>query len=278
MWTIFAGCEDSLPDNLNKEKPHAIFSPGPAFARRGRMRKTIHSGPGSFKIMTHLGPVMVMQHRGVSRMRTFLPTLTIFLVFLQSIPAFALSNGWPVPYGSIISLTGWRKDPFGSGKMKWHNGIDIAVPANTPVTPTAPGLIRYAGWHSDYGWLVVVDHHNGWFTMYGHNCALAVKVGQEVTPETVISYAGSTGRSTGVHVHYEQRWFPQGTIQAPAGTEINDTREFPGRETQPPRGTSEEPAEEIRQPAEEIEQPPDETGQPGLKSYNFSSPGGVGGE
>ena len=52
MWTIFAGCEDFLPDNRNKEKLRSIFSPGPAFARRGRMRKTIHSGPGSFKIMT----------------------------------------------------------------------------------------------------------------------------------------------------------------------------------------------------------------------------------
>ncbi len=149
-------------------------------------------------------------------MKKFLMSLLLLPVVLQERPAVALSNGWPVPCGSITSTIGWRKDPFGSGKMKWHNGIDIAVPLFTPVTPVGPGLIRYAGWHGDYGWLVVVDHHNGWFSMYGHNSALAARAGQEVTPETVIAYAGSTGKSTGVHVHYERRWFPEGATPAPA--------------------------------------------------------------
>jgi hypothetical protein len=120
-----------------------------------------------------------------SGMRKFLPVLVLFLILFESMPAFALSSGWPVSYGSITSVIGWHKDPFVSGKMKWHNGIDIAVAPNTPVKPAGPGLIRYAGWHRDYGWLVVVDHHNGLFSMYGHNSALAVKVGKEVTPETV---------------------------------------------------------------------------------------------
>jgi len=199
-----------------------------------------------------------------SGLRSFLPSLIIFLVFLESLPAFALSNGWPVAYGSITSLPGWRKDPFGSGKMKWHNGIDIAVPQNTPVTPAGPGLIRYAGWHRDYGWLVVVDHHNGWFSMYGHNSALAIKVGQEVTTETVIAYAGSTGRSTGVHVHFERRWYPEGTVQAPVATEISNILEYADREIQQPKITSEQPAEEIPQSAGDVEQPTYETGQRGL--------------
>ena len=211
-------------------------------------------------------------------MRSFLPALIMLLVFLESIPAFALSNGWPVPYGSITSVIGWRKDPFGSGKMKWHNGIDIAVPPNTPVTPAGPGLIRYAGWHRDYGWLVVVDHHNGWFSMYGHNSALAVKVGQEVTPETVISYAGSTGRSTGVHIHFERRWYPEGTIQAPAAADVNGIGEYPDREIQTPQGSAEQTAEGIRQSALDFEQPQEETGETGLNGYGFSTPGGTGGE
>ncbi len=186
-----------------------------------------------------------------SRLRTLLPALAIFLVLLESMPAFGLSNGWPVPYGSITSVVGWRRDPFGSGKLKWHNGIDIAVPLYTPVTPTAPGLVRYAGWHHDYGWLVVVDHHNGWFTMYGHNYTLAVRIGEEVTPDTVIAYAGSTGRSTGVHVHYEQRWFPQGTIHATGA----DGRSAQGEK-----------------------QPTGEAGPSGATGYDFTSPGGLGGE
>jgi murein DD-endopeptidase MepM/ murein hydrolase activator NlpD len=213
-----------------------------------------------------------------SGMRKFLPALLLFMVLLESMPAFALSSGWPVAYGSITSVIGWRKDPFGSGKMKWHNGIDIAVAPNTPVTPAGPGLIRYAGWHRDYGWLVVVDHHNGWFSMYGHNSALAVKVGQEVTPETVISYAGSTGRSTGVHIHFERRWYPEGTIQAPAAADVNGIGEYPDREIQTPQGSAEQTAEGIRQSALDFEQPQEETGEMGLNGYGCITPGGTGGE
>jgi murein DD-endopeptidase MepM/ murein hydrolase activator NlpD len=202
------------------------------------MKVMIHSGPEVFKIMTQAVQELKTTIKKYSGMRTFLLSLIIFLVFLEAIPVFALSNGWPVSSGSITSTIGWRRDPFGSGKLKWHNGIDIAVPLYTPVTPTAAGLIRFAGWHKDYGWLVVVDHHNGWFTMYGHNYTLAVKVGEEVTPETVISYAGSTGKSTGVHVHYEQRWFPQGTLQAPTAAEITNIREYSGKEIQQPQEAS----------------------------------------
>jgi hypothetical protein len=91
---------------------------------------------------------IIMEYHG---MRKILPALILFLILFESMPAFALSSGWPVAYGSITNVPGWRKDPFGSGKMKWHSGIDIAVAANTPVTPAGPGLIRYAVWHRDNG-------------------------------------------------------------------------------------------------------------------------------
>ena len=211
-------------------------------------------------------------------MRTFLLSLIIFWCFLESIPAFALSNGWPVPCGSITSGIGWRIDPFGSGKIKWHNGIDIAVPLNTPVTPTGPGTIRYAGWHKEYGWLVVVDHHNGWFTMYGHNSSLAAKVGQEVTPDTVISYAGSTGRSTGVHVHYERRWYPEGATEAPAAANRHNFPEYSNMENPLPQLTSGAPAENNLQSELAPELPSEETGQTGLNNYDLNSPEGLGGE
>lgn len=235
-------------------------------------------GPEIFKIMTRMVREFENSTRKYSGLRMFLPTLIAFLLFLESMPAFALSSGWPVAYGSITSVIGWRKDPFGSGRMKWHNGIDIAVPPDTPVTATGPGMIRYAGWHRDYGWLVVVDHHNGWFSMYGHNSALAVKVGQEVTPETVISYAGSTGRSTGVHIHFERRWFPQGTMQAPVAAQVNDIREYTDRKIKQPQPTSQQPAAGLRQSSLDFEQSPEETGETGLNGYGFSTPGGTGGE
>ncbi|HEX9023124.1 MAG TPA: M23 family peptidase, partial [Geobacteraceae bacterium] len=80
-------------------------------------------------------------------MKTCLRAAVILALLLDVLPALALSNGWPVPSGSVTSTIGWRRDPFGSGMLKWHNGTDIAVPLHTPVTPTGSGLVRFAGWH-----------------------------------------------------------------------------------------------------------------------------------
>lgn len=225
--------------------------------------------------MTLMSRERIWKMGGFAVTGRLMPALILFIFFMESMPAFALSNGWPVPFGTVTSTIGWRKDPFGSGRIKWHNGIDIAVPLNTPVTPTGTGMVRFAGWHEDYGWLVVVDHHDGWFTMYGHNCAVAVKVGQEVTPETVISYAGSTGRSTGVHVHFERRWFPEGTTPAPAVAEMSERREYPDGGIQQSRGAFEQSAGEIGQ---SLELPLDETGEPSLVDDNSAARGGLGGE
>jgi murein DD-endopeptidase MepM/ murein hydrolase activator NlpD len=169
-------------------------------------------------------------------------------------------------------------DPFGSGKIKWHNGIDIAVKPNEPVTPTDPGLVRFSGWHRDYGWLVVVDHHNGWFTMYGHNSALAVKAGQEVTTETVIAYAGSTGRSTGVHVHYEKRWYPEGTIQAAGVRETDGLEEYHGRRIHEPLDSANQPVQELRQSGQDFQQDFGQSGEPELQGYSPGNNQGVGGD
>jgi murein DD-endopeptidase MepM/ murein hydrolase activator NlpD len=104
---------------------------------------------------------------------------------------------WPVA-GPVTSPFGWRW-----GRM--HEGIDIAVPSGTPVHAAAAGTVIYAGWMGGYGNLVVIDHGGGIATAYGHNTSLAVAVGQQVGQGQVISYAGSTGHSTGPHVHFEVR-------------------------------------------------------------------------
>jgi len=104
---------------------------------------------------------------------------------------------WPV-VGPVTSPFGWRW-----GRM--HEGIDIAVPSGTPVHAAAAGTVIYAGWMSGYGNLVAIDHGGGISTAYGHNTSLAVAVGQHVEQGQVISYAGSTGHSTGPHVHFEVR-------------------------------------------------------------------------
>ena len=104
---------------------------------------------------------------------------------------------WPVS-GPVTS-------GFGSRWGRMHEGIDIAVPLGTAVRAAAAGTVINAGWMGGYGNLVVVDHGNGLSTAYAHNTSFAVSVGQSVAAGEVVSYSGSTGNSTGPHVHFEVR-------------------------------------------------------------------------
>lgn len=110
---------------------------------------------------------------------------------------------WPVQ-GRISSPYGWRIHPVLKTR-RFHSGLDIAVPTGTPVKAAANGVVILSGWVSGYGNTVVIDHGGGISTLYGHNSALTVKVGQEVVQGQVIARAGSTGMSTGPHVHFEVR-------------------------------------------------------------------------
>ncbi|MBJ6725389.1 M23 family metallopeptidase [Geomesophilobacter sediminis] len=125
--------------------------------------------------------------------------------FLPAGEALA-SRKSPVDGGKITSGVGWRVDPFGSGRMIWHNGYDISVPVGTPVHPVERGTVYFAGTYKGYGEMVVIDHGNGYVTIYGHNSAIKVKAGDVVDSTTVIALSGNTGRSTGPHVHYELRY------------------------------------------------------------------------
>lgn len=125
----------------------------------------------------------------------------------SSLPAVysgsAMPSIWPV-HGSVSSTFGFRSSPGGIGST-YHEGVDIAVDYGTPVKATANGRVTQAGWVGGYGYLVEIDHGNGIVTRYGHNSALLVNVGDEVTQGQTISLAGSTGNSTGPHSHYEVR-------------------------------------------------------------------------
>jgi murein DD-endopeptidase MepM/ murein hydrolase activator NlpD len=110
-------------------------------------------------------------------------------------------TGMPVQ-GYISSYFGVRADPF-DGRSARHTGIDVATPLGTPVHAVAEGMVTFAGVRSGYGNVVEIDHGNGYMTRYAHNSALEVHPGQHVQVGDVISKAGSTGRSTGSHVHFE---------------------------------------------------------------------------
>ncbi len=104
----------------------------------------------------------------------------------------------------ITSSFGNRRDPF-LGRLALHSGIDFRFAPGEKVRPTAPGKVTAAGWAGGYGNMVEIDHGNGIATRYGHMSEVLVKVGDTVDRQDVIGLAGSTGRSTGTHLHYEVR-------------------------------------------------------------------------
>jgi len=110
--------------------------------------------------------------------------------------------GRPIESGWLSSYYGIRKDPF-SGLPSMHKGLDFAGKEDDPVAATGAGLIVWAGERYGYGNLVEIDHGDGLVTRYGHNKQLNVRIGDVVTKGQHIALMGSTGRSTGPHVHYE---------------------------------------------------------------------------
>jgi flagellar protein FlgJ len=107
--------------------------------------------------------------------------------------------------GRVSSGFGYRKDPF-TGRYKFHHGVDIAASEGTAVYPAKEGEVRFSGYQKGYGNVVVVDHGDGFVTKYAHNRANRVAAGDRVGPDTVIAEVGSTGRSTGPHLHFEVRY------------------------------------------------------------------------
>ena len=112
---------------------------------------------------------------------------------------------WPVSSRYITSTFGGRASPGGIGSTN-HKGIDIANSKGTPIYAADGGTVTYAGWMSGYGYLVRIDHHNGYVTYYGHNSSLLVSSGQHVYKGQQIAKMGSTGNSTGNHCHFEVRY------------------------------------------------------------------------
>lgn len=106
--------------------------------------------------------------------------------------------------GYITSEFGYRPSPI-SGQLKLHQGLDFGAPPGAPVYATADGVVSFAGFDSEYGKLVSIDHGYGVVTRYAHNSELFVVVNQKVKRGDVISAVGNTGRSTGPHCHYEVR-------------------------------------------------------------------------
>jgi len=140
--------------------------------------------------------------------------LSIDFSELLDSPDVAIPNGWtpvenelkwPLPGRyTITSGFGNRIDPVYGGE-RYHSGIDIAAPLSTPVKAAADGEVVYAGWNDGYGLVVFIWHNNNLETRYAHLSKVAVNKGQIVKAGDVIGYVGSTGKSTGPHLHFEVR-------------------------------------------------------------------------
>ena len=111
-------------------------------------------------------------------------------------------QGRPVTHGWISSYYGRRTSPF-NGKSEMHRGVDFAGKKGSDVLAVAGGIVTRASRNGGYGYMVEIDHGNGYVTRYGHNQMLLVQAGEAIKKGQVIAKLGSTGRSTGPHVHFE---------------------------------------------------------------------------
>lgn len=150
--------------------------------------------PGSGSIdMENLKQEIAKSMEKVSEIKNYLR--------LQKDIYLATPAGLPVR-GAITSSYGKREHPK-SGEEEFHSGIDISTRPGTPVKATADGIVSFSGWNGGSGNLVVLEHGFGYSTFYAHNKMNIVKVGQKVRRGDIIGYIGSTGNTTGPHVHYE---------------------------------------------------------------------------
>lgn len=119
----------------------------------------------------------------------------------ERVTDLATPRGWPAE-GRISSLFGDREHPL-YGVRKFHSGVDIALPTGTPLHATADGVVSFSGRGTNNGNITVIEHGLGYSTIYAHNTRNTVHAGQTVRRGDLIAYSGSTGASTGPHIHYE---------------------------------------------------------------------------
>ena len=120
-----------------------------------------------------------------------------FVIFVLVCTSVSMASAFVV-----TSAFGWRDHPI-DGEEKFHTGVDLGIEFGTPIGAIWSGKVAFAGWYGGYGNTVVIDHGNSVYTLYGHFAEVAVEAEQTVTEGQLIGYVGSTGYSTGPHLHLE---------------------------------------------------------------------------
>ncbi len=156
-------------------------------------RKAIQDALRARSILESIDREMTVRSQSLHELRRLIAENMSYMAARPSI--------WPA-HGFITSYYGYRFTVYG---YEHHDGIDISGRVGTPIVATADGTVVFAGWNGLYGRTVVIDHGYGWSTLYGHCAKLAVELGDRVKRGEVIGFIGSTGKSTGPHVHFEVR-------------------------------------------------------------------------
>jgi murein DD-endopeptidase MepM/ murein hydrolase activator NlpD len=185
--------------------------------QKSTTNKTKHDGKGGplvFNAPTIITASLPMTETGlqnsIAELNTRVEFDTDYLgrveakILQQSVLKDMLPNSSPVTVAYRSSSYGWRSDPFTS-ENAFHEGLDFPGPVGTPIYAAADGIVSTAEDSMGYGKLVKIEHGSGLETRYGHNSRLIVKAGERVTKGQLIAEMGSTGRSTGPHLHYEIR-------------------------------------------------------------------------
>jgi len=153
--------------------------------------------------------LVIREHRRVtsnglkSKKRTVSNKLPEIHPLVQPIALSSSPKSLSLPVeGVISSRVGLRYDPI-DGMLRNHKGVDIAIPEGTPVKPVAPGIVSYSGTRGGYGNIVIIEHDSGMTTLYAHNSVNLAATGYRVDGNSTIALSGSTGRSTGPHLHFE---------------------------------------------------------------------------
>ncbi|MBN2259586.1 MAG: peptidoglycan DD-metalloendopeptidase family protein [Clostridiales bacterium] len=156
--------------------------------------------------------ISLMIKNQIDQYKNLIDDVSSQLSFLECYPDYSPVNGY------ITSNFGYRRDPF-TGLTDYHKGVDIAAPKGSKIYAAASGVVTYVGYNGNYGNMIVISHGYDYETVYAHNSENLVAVGDQVTKGDLIGYVGSTGRSTGPHVHFEVHF--EGTQINPRKT-LND--------------------------------------------------------
>jgi len=201
---IFSQLEDALTVSIGPLK-NMLKSLGlPAENIIQQLRKDYSGKGGLFDPKTLQSPNEIIQLNDSSKFAEELleqiGELNLYRIAAEKLPIYS-----PIQVSNrFTSGFGYRKDPK-TKKKTMHNGVDFAAPKGTLIYSTGDGIVTYAGWKGGYGLLVTIKHAFGFQTRYAHNSRIYVKVGNRVSRGDKISAMGSTGRSTGTHLHYEVR-------------------------------------------------------------------------